>query len=81
MVKKILGEKKGGPQYLVIFLRFLDLENFYKCLTFQGGKTLFFKKCPNNGLVSEKKIHWFFFRVGGLPRSGCSEQFPVNGNF
>ena len=32
----------------------MDLEIFYKCLTFQGGKKhFFFKKCPNNGLVSE----------------------------
>ena len=34
MVKKHLGEKSGGVQYLVIFRRFLDFEIFYKCLTF-----------------------------------------------
>ena len=31
----------------------------------RGKKTLFFKKCPNNGLVSEKKYIGFFFTVGG----------------
>ena len=30
-----------------------------------GQKTLFFKKCPNNGLVSEKKYIEKFFIVGG----------------
>ena len=39
LVKKNLGEK-----YLVIFRQFLDLEIFYKCLTFQGGKKHFFSK-------------------------------------
>ena len=43
-----------GVQFLVIFHRILDFENFYKCLTFLGGKNIFFQKCPNNGLVSEK---------------------------
>ena len=55
-----MGKKGGGSQYLVIFQRLLDLENFYKCLTFQGGKKHFFsKKGPNNGLVSEKKYIFF----------------------
>ena len=30
-----------------------------------GQKTLFFKKCPNNGLVSEKKYIEKFSIVGG----------------
>ena len=30
-----------------------------------GQKTLFFKKCPNNGLVSEKKYIEKIFIVGG----------------
>ena len=52
MVKKNLGEKKGGSQYLVIFWRFLDLENFYKCLTFQGGKKLLLQgMLPGDGGV------------------------------
>ena len=57
----------GGVPYLAIFGRFLDFENFYKCLTFLGGKKhFFFKKCPNNGLVSEKKyIEKFFIVEGG----------------
>ena len=44
LVKKISGEKKGGVPYLAIFWQFLDFENFYKCLTFQGGKKHFFSK-------------------------------------
>ena len=31
-----------------------------------GQKTLFFKKCPNNGLVSEKKYIEKFSIVGGV---------------
>ena len=59
-------KKRGGVPYLAIFGRFLDFENFYKCLTFLGGKKhFFFKKCPNNGLVSEKKYIEKFFIVGG----------------
>ena len=42
--KKILGEKGGGVPYIAIFHRFLDFENFYKCLTFLGGKKHFFSK-------------------------------------
>ena len=34
----------GGSQYLAIFRRFLDFENFHKCLTFLGGKNTFFQK-------------------------------------
>ena len=44
--KKFWVKKVGGVQYLVIFWRFLDFENFYKCLTFQGGKNIFFQKVP-----------------------------------
>ena len=43
----MLGEKKGGSQYLVIFQRFLDLENFYKCLTWVRSK--------------RENFHGFFF--------------------
>ena len=43
-LKKILGENGGGSQYLAIFRQFLDFENFYKCLTFLGGKKHFFSK-------------------------------------
>ena len=35
------------------------------CLTFQGGKNTFFKKCPNNGLVSEKNALFFIHDRGG----------------
>ena len=31
----------------------------------RGKKKLFFKKCPNNGLVSEKKYIGFFCMEGG----------------
>ena len=37
-------------------------------------KTLFFKKCPNKGLVSEKKCIGFVFTVGG----GGSDQSVKN---
>ena len=67
MVKKVLGEKRGGVPYLAIFGRFLDFENFYKCLTFLGGKKhFFFKKCPINGLASEKKYIENFSILGGV---------------
>ena len=73
MVKKISGEKilGGGVPYLVIFPRFLYFKNFYKCLTsHKGKKTLFFKKCPNNGLVSEKNTLYFSlqFFFEGFPK-------------
>ena len=31
----------------------------------RGQKTLFFKKCPNSGLVSEKKYIVLFVTIGG----------------
>ena len=47
---KMLQMKKWGGSHIGIFCRFLDFGNFYKF------RTLFFsKKCPNNGLVPEKK--------------------------
>ena len=55
----------GGP----ILSHFLPIFGFWKFLQvfdISGGqKTLFFKKCPNNGLVSEKKYIEKFFIVGG----------------
>ena len=49
--------KMGGyPHTQPFFGDFNDFKNFYKCFDFSGGqKTLFFKKCPIGGLVSEKK--------------------------
>jgi len=45
LVKIISGEKKGGGvKYLVIFRKFLYLEFFYKCLTFQCRKKHFFSQ-------------------------------------
>ena len=44
LVKKNFGWKWGGSQYLANFRQFLDFENFYKCLTFLGGKKHFFSK-------------------------------------
>ena len=79
MVKKILGEKKGGVQYLAIFGWFLDFENFYKCLTFLGVKKHFFSKSApiiDNGLGSEKNYIEKFFILGG----GGSEP-SMNGGF
>ena len=49
LIKKEFWLKMGeeGFQYLAIY---------------GGQKTLFFKKCPNNGLVSEKNtLLWFSF--------------------
>ena len=37
---------RGGVQYYVIFQWCLDLESFYKGLTFLGGKNTFFQKVP-----------------------------------
>ena len=69
--KKFLGENGGGSQYLANFQQFLDFENFYKCLTFLGGKKhFFFKKWPNNGLVSEKKYIIFSDTLGGGGQTG-----------
>ena len=60
----MLGENGGGVP--ILFRQFLDFENFYKCLIFPGGKKhFFFKKCPNNGLVSEKKYIIFSVTLGG----------------
>jgi len=44
--KKFWVKKVGGVPYLAIFCRFLDFENFYKCLTFLGAKNTFFQKVP-----------------------------------
>ena len=67
--------KKWGGPILSHLCQFLDFKFFYKCLTFhRGKKTLFFRKCPNNGLVSEKKIHCIFRynRGGGEVRPKCN---------
>ena len=58
----------GGSQYTAIFRRLLDFENLDIRTTvwnFFEAKNTFFKKCLDNGLVSEKKIHYFFFTVEG----------------
>ena len=56
LLELLVGAKKGGIQYLAFFCQFLDVENLKKYLTFEGGKKPnILKKCPNNGLVSEKK--------------------------
>ena len=57
----------GRSQYLANFWQFLDFENFYKCLTFLGGKKHFFSKSANNGLVLEKKYIIFSVTLGGGP--------------
>ena len=49
LVKQILGEKGGSKYFNSYFRPFLDLGNLYKCLTFQGKKTLFLKVL-NDGL-------------------------------
>ena len=66
MVKKNLGEKKGGVPILSHFSAIFGFRKFLQVFDIsRGKKTLFFKKCPNNGLVSEKKYIVFFFMVGG----------------
>ena len=40
-------KKVGGVQYIVIFRRFLDFENFYKCLTFSIECTKCKKSYPS----------------------------------
>ena len=56
----------GRGPIVSYFCRFWDFENFYKCLTFQGGqKTLFSLKCPNNGLVSKENTLFFSITIGG----------------
>ena len=71
-LKKFWVKIGGGSQYLANFRQFLDFENFYECLTFlRGKKHFFFKKCPNNGLVSEKNTLFFFVTiVGGGSQTG-----------
>ena len=66
LVKKILGEKKGGGPILSHFWPIFGFWKFLQVFDISGGqKTLFFKKCPNNGLVSEKKYIEKFSIVGG----------------
>ena len=63
MVKKNLGEKKGGVPILSHFSAIFGFRKFLQVFDIsRGKKTLFFKKCPNNGLVSEKKYIVFFSR-------------------
>ena len=66
--------KKGGP----ILSHFWPIFGFWKFLQLfdisGGQKTLFFKKCPNNGLVSEKKyIETFSILGGGGVRPKCGK--------
>ena len=66
LVKKILGEKSGAGPILSHFWPIFGFWKFLQVFDISGGqKTLFFKKCPNNGLVSEKKYIEKFFIVGG----------------
>ena len=51
-----------GLNFFLSNFPLLDFEIFYMCLTFLGGKEhFFFKKCPNNGLVSEKNTSNTFY--------------------
>ena len=69
MVKKNLCEKRGGVPILSHFSAIFGFRKFLQVFDIsRGRKTLFFKKCPKNGLVSEKK-NCFFFTVGGGVRS------------
>ena len=63
----------GRGPIVSYFCRFWDFENFYKCLTFQWGKTLFSKSASivrintiqyNSGLVSEKNTLNFSLQWG-----------------
>ena len=75
MVKKVLGEKKGGVPILSNFLTIFCFRKFLQVFDIsRGKKTLFFKKCPNNGLVSEKNTLFFFHGRGG----GGSDQSVKN---
>ena len=58
--------KKGGGGEPIKFLQVFDIS--------MGKKHFFFKKCPNNGLVSEKKYIVFFHSRGG----GQSDQSVKN---
>ena len=67
LVKKFSGEKKGGVSYLAIFWSILGFWKFLQVFDIsRGQKTLFFKKCPNSGLVSEKKYIVLFVTIGGV---------------
>ena len=62
-----MGEKKGGVPKLSHFSAIFGFRKFLQVFDIsRGKKTLFFKKCPNNGLVLEKKYIVFFFTVGGV---------------
>ena len=63
LVKKLFG---GGVQILSHFLAIFGFWKFLQVFDIsRGQKTLFFKKCPNNGLVSEKKYIEKFSILGG----------------
>ena len=65
----MLGEKKGGVPILSNFLAIFEFRKFLQVFDIsRGKKTLFFKKCSNNGLVSEKKLHFFIFFIEGFPK-------------
>ena len=57
-VKTVEEAKVAGPRKFFHFF-----ENFFR--DFQWLKYIFFKKCSKNGLVSEKKLLYFFPLLGG----------------
>ena len=59
-------KKRGGGLILSHFLvDFGILKIFTSVRHFKGAKNTFFKKCPNSGLVSEKKYIVLFVTIGG----------------
>ena len=59
-------KKVGGGPILSHFSAILGLRKLLQVFDIsRGKKTIFFKNCPNNGLLSKKKYIVFFFTVGG----------------